>query len=482
MFWSECCILFFTFNAFAMFGLMKNTGCLSRNQPEWYRLHYCGVCKSIGSRYGQRSRTTLNYDTVFLAEILSLLSEEDSTGWNHKLRGYRCFDLPEKEHLPLSLQYAADINILLAEVKLKDNISDEGPSLWPLAGRFFKRQFGKVHEYLQKWQVDEELLRDWLKENQKLESTPLPGHINSAEKALRYYATPTAELTAYCFSKGAAAIGKEEWKETLRQFGYHFGALIYGLDAIKDLEKDAVAGDFNPLLKVMDRGKQPDSRVLLDEATAFLWGLSSRMTTLIDTFPFSQADREGLQGRLMFNLSRSLSVPATACQAIQTGIEKSSFPRFMTKLRISLNYVFSFLNPAKPARFAWTYLLFLFLFFNNQLMAGVELVIRTTPVRFDWAFWLGAATFPVIAWAIARRIKKGKLIEWLEKQQAKLKKKIAELKEKKKMDGWDWAAIILIGLLLIFIIIVVVAINQAGKACGESCSEEECSENSWCGG
>lgn len=393
-----------------MFGLMKNTGCLSRNQPEWYRLHYCGVCKSIGSRYGQRSRTTLNYDTVFLAEILSLLREEDSTGWNHKLRGYRCFDLPENEHLPLSLQYAADINILLAEVKLKDNISDEGPSLWPLAGRFFKRQFGKVHEYLQKWQVDEEVLRDWLQENQKLESTRLPGHINSAEKVLRYYATPTAELTAYCFSKGAAAIGKDEWKGTLGQFGYHFGALIYGLDAIKDYESDAATGEFNPLLKVIGRGNQHDLTVLLSDAQAYLWKLSSDITTLIDTLPFSPADREGLQGRLLFNLSRALSAPATACRTIQTGIEKSSFPRFMTKLRISLNYVFSFLNPAMPARFAWTYLLLLFLFFNNQLMAGVGLVIRTTPVRFDWAFWLGAAAFPVIAWAIARRIKKESLL------------------------------------------------------------------------
>ena len=457
---------------------------MSRNQPEWYRLHYCGVCKSIGSRYGQRSRTALNYDTVFLAEILTLLSEDDTASWDPKIQGYRCFDLTENEHLPLSLQYAADINIFLAEVKLKDNISDEGPSLWPIAGRFFKKQFSKVHDYLQQWQMEEDVLLHWLQENQKLETTPLPGHINSAEKALRYYGTPTAELTAYCFSKGAAAIGKDEWKETLGQFGYHFGALIYGLDAVKDLEKDTAAGDFNPLLKVKTRGKQPDSRLLLDEATASLWELSSRLTTLIDAFPFSLADREGLQGRLMFNLSRSLSAPATACHTIQTGIEKSSFPRFMTKLRTSLNYIFSFLNPAMPGRFAWTYLLSLFLFFNNQLMAGVELVIRTNPVPFDWAFWLGAAAFPVIAWAIARRIKRGKIIEWLEKQKAKLKKKIAELKEKKKLEAWVWVLIILGGLLLLFIILVLVAIGQALNACGESCGgcEDSCSDNSWCGG
>nr|MCR4710859.1 DUF5685 family protein [Clostridia bacterium] len=44
---------------------------------EWelYRGYYCGVCKSIGRRYGQLPRITLSYDAAFLAMLLSSLEE-----------------------------------------------------------------------------------------------------------------------------------------------------------------------------------------------------------------------------------------------------------------------------------------------------------------------------------------------------------------------------------------------------------------------
>lgn len=460
-----------------MFGLMKNTGCTSRNQPEWYRLHYCGTCKSIGSRYGQRSRTTLNYDTVFLAEMLTLISDDDTTGWDQKIRAYRCFDLPEGEQVPTSLQYSADVNILLADVKLKDNIADEGPSLWPLASRFFRGQFSKVRSYLKKWNIEEAVLQEWLTENQKREIAGLPEDINTPEQVLRYYGKPTAALTAYLFSKGAVAIGKAEWQETLGQFGCHFGELIYGLDAVNDYDKDAAAGDFNPLLRLAS----PDMNEVLNDAKEYLWNISAAMTALIDTFPFSPADKESLQGRLVFNLSRALSAPTATCETLRTGIEKSSFPHFMGRVSSSVNYVFSYLNPAMPGRFAWTYLLLLFLFFNQQLMAAVALVIRTTPVRFDWAFWLGAAAFPVIAWAIARRIKKGNIVDWLEKQKAKLKKKLAELKGNGKIKDGVWVLIILLIIIVLFIIVKIL-ISNAINSCCSGWDEDSCGDNTCWGG
>ncbi len=43
-----------------MFGLMK--------RPP--REPYCGTCKTMGERYGQKTRLLLNHDTVFLAELL----------------------------------------------------------------------------------------------------------------------------------------------------------------------------------------------------------------------------------------------------------------------------------------------------------------------------------------------------------------------------------------------------------------------------
>ena len=68
-----------------MFGLMKNTDGLPTKQSDWYRLHYCGTCKSLGKIYGQRSRFFLNYDIVFLAEILTILQESQTQNWDSAL-------------------------------------------------------------------------------------------------------------------------------------------------------------------------------------------------------------------------------------------------------------------------------------------------------------------------------------------------------------------------------------------------------------
>ena len=37
---------------------------------EVFRGYYCGVCKSIGKRFGQVPRISLNYDLAFLAVLL----------------------------------------------------------------------------------------------------------------------------------------------------------------------------------------------------------------------------------------------------------------------------------------------------------------------------------------------------------------------------------------------------------------------------
>ena len=39
-----------------------------------YNAYYCGLCASIGARFGQAARLTLNYDSTFLAMLLTGLS------------------------------------------------------------------------------------------------------------------------------------------------------------------------------------------------------------------------------------------------------------------------------------------------------------------------------------------------------------------------------------------------------------------------
>jgi Family of unknown function (DUF5685) len=116
-----------------MYGLMRARHCgQSVDQSERHRFHYCGTCKTIGRLYGQRSRLLLNHDTVFLAELLTLLSPDSAQENADKAyHSFNCLSLPKSEDsMPLPLQLAAAANVLLVEFKVADRINDEGQNRW----------------------------------------------------------------------------------------------------------------------------------------------------------------------------------------------------------------------------------------------------------------------------------------------------------------------------------------------------------------
>ena len=45
-------------------------------ESEIYKAYYCGVCKSIGRRYGQLPRMILSFDAAFLALVLDCICED----------------------------------------------------------------------------------------------------------------------------------------------------------------------------------------------------------------------------------------------------------------------------------------------------------------------------------------------------------------------------------------------------------------------
>lgn len=50
---------------------------LKIKEYEIYKGYYCGVCKSVGARYGQLPRMALSYDFAFLALLLGALEDVD---------------------------------------------------------------------------------------------------------------------------------------------------------------------------------------------------------------------------------------------------------------------------------------------------------------------------------------------------------------------------------------------------------------------
>ena len=92
-----------------MFGYIRPLECeLKVREQAQYRGVYCGLCKSIGRRYGQIERLTLSYDCAFLALTLLAISGNSSfTPGNCGPRVYRG-KRPIADASP-ELDYAADV-------------------------------------------------------------------------------------------------------------------------------------------------------------------------------------------------------------------------------------------------------------------------------------------------------------------------------------------------------------------------------------
>ena len=62
-----------------MFGYVRAvTSALPPEEAQRYEAVYCGLCRTLGSRYGKSAQLILNYDFVFLALLLARPEGEGS--------------------------------------------------------------------------------------------------------------------------------------------------------------------------------------------------------------------------------------------------------------------------------------------------------------------------------------------------------------------------------------------------------------------
>lgn len=271
-----------------MFGLMRAKKCgMSADEKNFRRLNYCGTCKTIGSLYGQKSRLLLNHDTVFLAEILTTLSDETTSTWQKSYQSYNCLNLP-KDEMPFSLKFAATTNIILTEFKIADHISDTNKNRFKFAHRIFSKEFLIAEKLLNDWNFPLEKVRKLLQTQETLESKKL---------SLEDYAEPTATATAYFFSHGVKLVGKQNLQNIAHEIGFTFGKLIYILDAFEDFERDEKSHQFNALQKVFgDKNK----------AVSILINLESEIISKIYKLPISDVKKQIFASRLRENLQKKI--------------------------------------------------------------------------------------------------------------------------------------------------------------------------------
>jgi hypothetical protein len=202
---------------------------------ELFRAYYCGVCRSIGRHHGQPGRLMLSNDAAFLAVLLSAAAGERAD-----VKKMRCFVHPlDKRHAVINnpvVDYASDINIMLAYYNLEDNKRDETSLISASALILLKGAFNRLRKkYPGKCAVIEQRLSELIQlEKQKC---------NSMDIAAEPFAKLTEEVTAY---EPLCSDGDTE--RILRWIGYNLGKWIYLLDACDDLEKDIKNGNYNPFI------------------------------------------------------------------------------------------------------------------------------------------------------------------------------------------------------------------------------------------
>lgn len=201
---------------------------------ECYGSYYCGICHSLKAQYGNISRFTLSYDLAFLAMLLSSLYEPEAVIYTG-----RCLPHPFRKHPYITsaiIDYCADMNLLLAIHKLKDDIADE------------HKVFAAAEEILLRKQY-QQLCRKYPDKCHRIEDILTKIHAEEAKEnpSIDALVNLTGEMLGIIY-----AYKDDFWKDTLIKIGEGLGRFIYLMDAYDDLEQDIKKNNFNPLKNIKE--------------------------------------------------------------------------------------------------------------------------------------------------------------------------------------------------------------------------------------
>ena len=193
-----------------MFGYVLPPQDLPEEELNRFRRAYCGLCHTLGRRYGTAARFILNYDFTYLAILLS--EREESV-----CRKSRCMAHPVhgREYLEDSaaLDLAADESMILAYWQLRDGVADHD---W-LHGLKYRGLSGVLEPAYRK------------------ASAARPGFTESTRRQLaRLAELEQAQCASIDRAADAFAVLLQEAASEVR-------------DAADDLKKDAASGNYNPV-------------------------------------------------------------------------------------------------------------------------------------------------------------------------------------------------------------------------------------------
>ncbi|MDO4314866.1 MAG: DUF5685 family protein [Oscillospiraceae bacterium] len=205
---------------------------LPPEETERFRRAYCGLCHTLGRRYGPAARFILNYDFTYLALLLS-------DGQEGRERSARCIASPLRKRGYLepdgAMELAADESVILAYWQLRDGVADHD---W-LHGLKYRSLSGVLEPAYRKAAAlrpgFDEAVRRQLALLGELERE----RCDSMDRA--------ADAFAVLLGSAAREVDDPVRRRVLEQLLYHLGRWVYLVDAADDLKKDAASGNYNPV-------------------------------------------------------------------------------------------------------------------------------------------------------------------------------------------------------------------------------------------
>lgn len=197
-----------------------------------YQAAYCGLCHTLGRRYGFLPRLLLSYDFAFLAMLLSTESIRPVT------QRRRCIACPIKGKQvcreSLSLDIAADESVILTYWKLMDGVADA--SFWKgLPSRLLVLLLRPSYHRAAKWRPDFDS-----------QTAACLEELRFLEKERSGSLDRTADTFARILRAAAPSTGTSDRDRAVGQLLYHVGRWIYLTDAWDDLAEDRSRGTYNP--------------------------------------------------------------------------------------------------------------------------------------------------------------------------------------------------------------------------------------------
>jgi hypothetical protein len=243
---------------------------------------YCGLCHTLGERYGTAARFILNYDFTYLALLLAPTEEGACSSGRCVVKGFK-----KKAYrmTDAAMELAADESVILAYWQIRDGIADHD---W-LHGLKYK----SISAILEPAYRKAAALRPAFAEAVRCQLGLL------AELETENCASIDRAADAFAVLLGSAATEVEDpiRQRVLQQILYHLGRWIYLVDAADDLKEDADEKRYNPVALRYELGdgnwtpeKRREFAVTLDHSirmitTAFeLWDFGVWTPILETTF------------------------------------------------------------------------------------------------------------------------------------------------------------------------------------------------------